>query len=544
MNLNHQLKILIAGLLFSLQAQSSVLTEEFSTLTNIDTGTTTAVVNVESGVVHPTLEINYRVYSSDATYSTQAVDIGDGSDGIFDLSTYSSIGTVDGSNNITLDASGGRIFKFKRFQLNAGYTLTSINGPLVIYSQSTAVIDGDILCYGNDGSISSGATPGNGGVGRCGGKNGGNGGAPGASGTSGDSSSASVTGGGGGVFNGDTNGSGGGGGGSYAYGSSASAGANAVTNTGGSAGLTSANLDFTILTGSSGGGGGSGSNIGTASGGGGGGAGGGTVIIHATGDVTISGFIKAYGGKGGNSTYGGGGGGGAGGSVSILTAGKLTLSASGQINADLGLRGTTTNTPIGDGGNAATGRTWDEAGSYNYVGSESPASNLDNPGDNPGLLVGSQAVRYVTTSVLVTSKSFDTASNSPTYNSISTSPVTAEATLEVAGSNDNFASDNTGWLSSSSISSLNSKRYVKFRMTLTNSNDASPTQITSVSVNYTPGTSTTNTILKENFEFKSGCGMISSNNSDPREGFVSFLSLLLLPLVLALRLRLKTIHPD
>ena len=134
----------------------------------------------------------------------------------------------------------------------------------------------------------------------------------------------------------------------------------------------------------------------------------------------------------------------------------------------------------GAGGNGSFGRLWDTANTYNiFIGSESAGNGLSDATAVP-------PVHYITTPVVVTSKSFDTGNTKPTFNSITSDPATSEVSFQISGSEDNFISDDSGWVDASQMSTLTKKRYVKFRMTLTNSNYATPTKITSVSINYTP----------------------------------------------------------
>lgn len=253
------------------QTQAGVLVEDFSSVTQKETST--AVWNFVSGVIHPTLQVTN--YQAPAQLAASAdFSVGDGHHGPFNPSTYANFGTVVGST-ITIDASVYDKLEFSSFHLANTYTLTSINGPLVIYSLSDVLIDGTIECSGLPGGSAIGITGGVSGLGRCGGRNGGVGGNFQASGTQGLPTAGTVTGGLGANYVGVAPGAGGGGGGAYA-GNPGSNGQNSVpaTNTlgAGGNGVAGANHEFTILNGSPGGGGGSGSN--TEGGGGGGGGGG------------------------------------------------------------------------------------------------------------------------------------------------------------------------------------------------------------------------------------------------------------------------------
>ena len=277
------------------QVFAATFTELFDTDTQRASSTTTAIWNHELGYVHPTLLVRQLEAPGQAATS-QTVVVSDGSDGPFDNTTYANFGTVIGFT-ITVDANVHPILKVTKFQLDNLYTLTAINGPLVIHSLSTVDISGSIDCSGAIGNPAVGAAGGTGGIGKCGGLSGGNGGSATVSGSGGLPLAGAVSGGGGGVYGATANGAGGGGGGAYA-GNPGGPGINSAPagSTGGAAGngVTGANFEFTDLSGSPGGGGGSGSST---EGGSGGGGGGGTVVIHAVGNVSISGtgFILALG---------------------------------------------------------------------------------------------------------------------------------------------------------------------------------------------------------------------------------------------------------
>lgn len=510
-------------LLISLRIYADVITEDFSTVANKESST--AVWNFATGDIHPTLQItNYQAPAQPVIPAT-GFDVGDGSHGAFEPSTYANFGTLIGSTLI-IDANVFPVLKFTRFQLDNGYTLTSVNGPLIIYSLSTVTIDGIILCSGTNGAAASGALGGAGGAGRCGGSNGGTGGNAAQSGSSGLPFAGAVSGGAGGNYTGVAPGGGGGGGGAYA-GNPGGIGANSVpaTNTGGLGGngVGGANHEFTILNGSPGGGGGSGSDT---EGGGGGGGGGGTVVIHAVGDVNISvtGAILATGGNGGGANTGGGGGGGGGGSVKIFTPANLNLAAGIDVDVTGGAGAVPAVANAGDGGIGSFGRTWDMSSTFTGAGSESHGSGL--------LSLGT--IEYVTTAQNVISKSYDTHSSLAIFLSVTANPASPDVVFEMAGSNDDFSSDNSGWLNIALISLLEKKRYIKFKMTLTNSNALVPTKISDVIINYDSG-------VKENFIFKSGCGVISKTPPTSRSLLIIIISiLLLLPIAIAVKLKLSS----
>lgn len=511
-------------LLTSMAANARVFTETFNTTTQL--ASSTLVWNFELGYLHPNLQIYDYSDGVQAVASQTTFSVGDGSHGPFELSTYSQFGTIVG-NHITIDANQFPILKVTRFKLDAAYTLSSINGPLIIYSLSTVDIHGVIECFGENGSPAVGATGGSGGIGHCAGFAGGSGGNAATSGTRGLALAGTSSGGNGGNYTGNAKGAGGGGGAGYTNspglvgGNSAVSGA--VTNVGGSGGAPKSGLDhgFDILVGSGGGGGGSGSFT---EGGGGGGAGGGTVIIHAVGDVSLSptGAILAYGGIGGSANTGGGGGGGAGGNIKIFTPAFLNTTVPNVIVVSGGNGGMPISPSAGNGGIASDGRTWDVPGDLNFNGpvGETNGSTLASDG-KVGFVSGTAEVAI--------SHSYDTESTLATFQSITANPASTDITFEIAGSDDNFASDDTGWINSAAISAIAKKRYVKYRISLNNSDALNPTLVDDVFINYDPGT-------KENFAFKSGgCG--SAKNSPPKNLQGLLILLLCIPLIVAWRLR-------
>ena len=546
--------LFIFTLLLQLSAKADVISETFSSANKKDVSGTTAVWNLALGIIHPNLQVsNYRVTGFPIVPITN-FEVGSGIDGAFSLATYSSFGVVSGSV-ITINASARPALNVTSFQLDNGYTLTAINGPLVIYSQSTVRIDGTINCNGANGSNSAANLGGGGGAGRCDGKIGGAGGDMASSGFQGLPVSGTVTAGHGGVYGGpnaSAGGSGGGGGGAYS-GNDGSNGNSSTpdVNTGGAggSGATGANHDFTILNGSPGGGGGSGSDL---EGAGGGGGGGGTVVIHAVGDVTISatGSILARGGNGGNAISGGSGGGGGGGSVKIFTVANLELDSGTSVDVTGGMAGSTVSGTAGVGGTGSFGRTWLNYSTFSGGGTES----------HPSLLQQLGTIEYNTTLQQATSLSYDTLSSTVIYNSVSTDNTHADISLEVAGSSDNFASVSSGWLPLAQLTNLNNNRYLKYRISLNNSNATTPTTISSLDINYNPNlpapspAPATNNFATNNYQFSSGgCGTVKtvatpdvfdfSKHTDLRNFMLHVLVLslfLLWPIVLGLKLRSKS----
>jgi hypothetical protein len=100
-------------------------------------------------------------------------------------------------------------------------------------------------------------------------------------------------------------------------------------------------------------------------------------------------------------------------------------------------------------------------------------------------------------------RSFDTHSSFPEYASIAAAPVSTDFLIEVAGSNDNFFSDDTGFTTNFSL--LKNKRYVKFRASITTSNVNAPDMLDTATITYTVG-------QRENFEMKAaGCGRVGNS---------------------------------
>lgn len=507
-------------LLTSLSSNARVFSENFSSQTQKESST--LIWNTELGILHPTLQIfGYRAPAQGAASQT-TYSVGDGRDGAFELATYANFGTVVG-NHITIDANIFPILNVTRFNLDSAYTISSINGPLVIYSLSTVTIDGVIQCFGNNGNAAVGAIGGAGGAGRCGGFSGGAGGNAASSGANGLPTTGNVTGGGGGIYTASVSGAGGGGGAAY-VGLDGIAGfnsANPAANLGGNPGSGVSGIDhgFINLAGSAGGGGGCGSG---SEGGSGGGAGGGTVIIHAVSAVTISntGAILAYGGDGGASNGGGGGGGGGGGNIKVFTPANFKVASGATVSASEGRGATPVHPNAGAGGNGSFGRAWLVAGNYLFFGTITNSSTLADEGFT-GFVSG--------TVQTATSKSYDTSSPLVTYQSITANNPSSDITFQVAGSSDNFASDDSGWINAAAISGIAKKRYIKYRISVNNSNALNPTFVSDVLITYDLG-------QKENFAFKSGgCGLVI--NAPPNSNLWLGSLLMFLPLIFAWRLR-------
>ncbi len=490
---------------------SKLWIEDFTNRANYNSGT--AIWNQATGWVTPTLVVKAW---DDGSVHTSNLDVGDGSLGDFNSLTWAHLAaSVDVLNKIIyLNTALHSIFKFRNFTLDAGWTLDSVgNAPLVLYVLGDMTVNGVITCSGHNGTSSIGsagtAVAGVGGEGRCGGSRGGDGGAvySGAGSSSaqnGSSPAIAITGGQGGTISGAGNGSGGGGGGSWGNGGAfiGTAGTTGTIGSGGAAGTQVSNPNWTQYFGGAGGGGGSGSSL---QAGGGGSGGGGILVVHVGRSLSIgvSGQMSADGGSGGSSpSSGGGGGAGGAGSVQTWVGQDLTLlgAAANTISARTGSAGSPASG--GSGGLGWGGRTWTSTpltnGFFNASGASiDPTSQLTYEGD----------VEFSVASQFVISQSFDTESTLAHFISAAILPASANVSVEFSGSNDSFISDNSGWVSSSQISSLDHKRYLRFRLSLNNLSGTAPEKVHSMTVNFESDE-------KKNFVFKnSGCGLIQPSQS-------------------------------
>src|SRR5690242_3481540 len=98
----------VAGLLifFSSAAHSLQLTENFSSGLNWDTAHSTGVWNGTLGYIHPPIAID-STSAVGVNENAPPIDVGTGSDGPFDTTTYAlfSVGGSTPSNTITIDTS-------------------------------------------------------------------------------------------------------------------------------------------------------------------------------------------------------------------------------------------------------------------------------------------------------------------------------------------------------------------------------------------------------------------------------------------------------
>lgn len=461
--------IAVLSLLFSQTLSAGEVSEDFSTAHSASG--TTGVWNLTNQTLHVPFVVD-RSAGTVANQENESVTIGSGSDGEFNATTANSFDLNGGAapGTITLDTS--RIYEFTHFTLPAGTTLLgSGSSPLRLRVQGNATIDGTIDLRGGNGgdSFTPAAATQNRGVACCGGGVGGagpngvqtfatNGTSPDGTTLAGQAGTVSAAG-------GTDGGAGGGGGNRYAGTDGA---ANAVAS--GAAGPAFGDETLTTLLGGSGGGGGAGnSNVGT--GGPGGGGGGGALSLQVGGNVLLSatGQILVTGGNGGvlaNAAHKAGGGGGGGGG-SVLIYGGGTGTDNGTIDATGGLGGTAF-VQGGDGGGGVI--------RYAFSGGEFTGTGTENP---PPSLLPKPKVVYSQSSYQIVSGIYDTGSSHPHYTALvkeQTLHSGDSITYELAGSSDNFVSDDTGYVSETALARLEGKRYFRFRATLKSAHaDSSPT---------------------------------------------------------------------
>jgi hypothetical protein len=396
----------------------------------------------------------------------------------------------------------------------------TVTGPnaLHIKVKGSAFVNGTIDVNGASGSIGYAGTVVNAGAtGRAGGGAGGQAGnrdgAAGATGGAGTGPGGGGSGHGlGGCIDTQFGGNGGGGGANNAtYAGTIGAlgvswpGDGAFIGTAGAAGTsanTATSLTGTLFGGAGGGGGGMGDNpCNIFFTGGSGGAGGGAVQITAGGTINVSGGIAANGGNGGGcSTAGAGGGGGSGGSIflqadQVNITGTLSASAgSGAVCANLGGNG-------GDGGHGLIRFDESVLGAGTKAGSVFPTA-------------ATNTLNYATAGpYTVTSKGYDTRGITNQFKSSSYSAYQASGdtiTVEFDES-----SDGTTWASAwtTDITTL-SERYIRFRVTIDNTNAADPSKVYAVNMYYD--------ILEKSeyvFEGEIACGTIGLLGSDDDDDF-------------------------
>lgn len=485
----------------------------------------TLVFNQELQALHPTLIVTgYRAPAPPA-YN---FDVGQGQEGAFNSNTYSqfSVGGNLSGNVIRIDTDTFPELRVTQFELEAGWAIEPEGSkPLIIKSLSDVIIAGEIRCNGGDGQDAVGATPGLGGQGRCGGANGGDGGLPNNDATNGMDVHPSVTGGIGGNFTGGAA-VGGGGGGSWNTLSLPGAGPN-VNVGGGQAGTSTSDPELLNMLGSAGGGGGSGN---TTDAGAGGGAGGGLVVIYAVRDFilgqapsSVIGEINVSGGNGGSSNVPGGpGGGGGGGSVQVFAGRNIEIyntNGSGASRANSGQGGSNSLAVVG--ANGGLGRSW-----YSSVGYNLSGTGFYTPAEQLPLIPGQ--VEFSQSAQQLVSTSVDLRATLTQVTGVQTTPVSADYLVEIAGSDDNFLTDDTGFTTNFSL--LKNKRYIKARIVITNTNATNPSFLTAVSIQYDAGP------IEEFDLVAAGCGRVNTHSTFPWGSLL----LLVFPLIFAVVLKAPT----
>lgn len=499
--------------LYSKSIQAAQISEDFSNKNHYGSGT--LIHNTSLGALHPPLQVvDYKV-----GFTPILLEVGDAQHGSFEESTYQNFsrgGDISGQI-IRFDLQRFPILKVSRFHLATGWVLQPVgNSPLIIQSQTDVIIEGSIDCRGQNGGDAIGVTPGSGGEGRCGGSQGGEGGSPLNDGEHGDDVVTNVvTGGRGGNFQGIAQPAvGGGGGGTWNTSSLPGNGTNSSIN-GGRRGDSTPDPEFLQSFGSAGGGGGSGD---ATDAGGGGGGGGGIVLISAVRDFILGsspvsnvGSIRVDGGNSGLPSGGAGlGGGGGGGSVRVFAGRNIEIYNSdgdGASQANAG-NGGPVPTPGALGG---IGRNWFSSVNYNLSGTGfyTPAEEAPH---NPGRVeFDSQPHDWVSTI-------YEVPTTLLRLRRLSTVPISSDFVVQVAGSNDSFEKDDTGWTNDFTL--LNNKRYLRIKLTVTASDPSDPDFLSEVSIDY-------DGLNKENFDFvTSGCGRVH-----PNQNKLSWI-LLILPLIL------------
>ncbi len=517
-------KILIVWItFFSFNSLAAEYTESFTDRSVIDS--TELVFNQFLGALHPQLQVmNFK-----PGFVPLLVEVGEGRDGSFDPSTYalfSMNGDLSGQI-IRLDTERFEELQVTNFILAQGWILELVGiKPLIIKSLSDVIIEGEILCSGQNGQDAINNTLGLGGEGRCGGQSGGDGGSPMNDGEDGNQLALStITGGGGGNYRGlAMTAVGGGGGGAFNTSSPASDGFNFNIN-GGQAGSSVSDPEFLIPVGSAGGGGGSGTDTDAGAGGGGGG---GVVRIYAVRDFilgqspgSIFGTINVNGGNGGSSNVlGGSGGGGGAGSVSVFVGRNIEIFNTDGLGASLASGGNGGTNANGDpGASGAIGRNWFSSVGYNLSG-----TGFYTPAEDAPITPGN--VEFISSAQEFISQSIEFKTTLLQINSISTTPSSSDFTVQVSGSDDNFVSDQTHW--TSNFAEISGKRFIKFKVIITTSNVNSGTFLDSLTINYSFG-------QQDDFDFvATSCAMIKNNDLDPSGSLI----IILLPLLLLIYLRL------
>lgn len=492
-------------------ADTRALVEDFSTIEQKDTGTT-AVWNLSKKALHVPFVIDRsKGLGGNPAAPAQEddfIDSGSGKDGEFRSGRYDLFDLNHGldPSKVTLDTS--RIYEFTDFDLASGVTLSGTgSNALRIRVQGDASVVGTIDLAGSNGASAAMGGPGTAGLGGAGGRNGG----AGAAAPGGSANGVGAMTGGGGAKGGDAaaGSAGGGGGGGHKSSGVPSPGV------GGLGGAAYGSDYLSPIAGGSGGGGGGFQTTQNASGGGGGG-GGGALDFHVTGNLVVAGHITANGGVGGalGGTLGGAGGGGSGGALRFLLGGTYTNNA--LIDAVGGAGGT------GLDGTGSDGRIYvgNESGSLAGTGSESPT-----PPANP---LGQSF--YSTASYDAFTKTYDTLNSRPHYLAVdveASTPGGSTAEVEIAGSDDAFASDDTGFVPITALAQLEGKRYFRLHAKLQSTSRTNTPQITRITTRYEERT-------QANFTFGwKGCARVSprTDRKESDSAIFSILSVLFLFLI-------------
>ena len=545
MTAKRQAKIVAVFLImfFSLRGQALTWSDEFTSLANVDSYD--MKYNSATGTFYP--EVQIQGWNAGSGAQVTSLDMGDGSHGSFDSSTWANFGSVNGTT-ITIDTDTYYPLQVTSFTLDLGYTLKGVgSNPLDIRSLTDITIAGTLDCNGEagEGINANNTVVSAGGSGNCGGGAGGSGGAiPAVEATDGTMGGASLTRAGLGAnaanaapaMN-NVGATGGGGGGAYSQaGTQAEDGYDVTETTWNSKGGNFQDDGFTVIGGGSGGGGGmaySGTDGANHSSGGAGGGGGGVVLLRAVRDITISGAVNTNGGAGGGTalTYRAGGGGAGGGGTVGVWAGR-NLSFTGTINANGGTGGESgiddADAPSGNfpnqgkGGDGGEGRTGitdnDKCDGATCPGTENPAF----------LGIDEGRVRSVITTYTITSKEIDLRNTAPVLNSVTVSaPLSGGSTVavEIATSDQTGFDPTSLWAASATFVGQPMKRFVRYRLTVDNQDADNPAVVDSITFDYDGH-------QQDQFDFTANCGTIAAGSGPLPPGPTALLVLmcLLLPL--------------
>jgi hypothetical protein len=118
---------------------------------------------------------------------------------------------------------------------------------------------------------------------------------------------------------------------------------------------------------------------------------------------------------------------------------------------------------------------------------------------------------FLTTQQTAISQSYDLGTTLSSLSSLQITPAAStDIVVEVAGSNDPAFVEGVLWKPISQLSDLNSKRYIRFQVKLTNSNSTNPTVVEELKLNYQKGT-----LNQFEFEGASGCGSVAASGEPP-----------------------------